>query len=89
MLHLVGEKYIYEILRSLSESPKRYTDLKQVCSSDRTLTRKLQNLQDAGLVDTEMGKKGRKAVINYRLTDRGRAVFSKADGLVRQEQEPL
>ncbi len=84
LLRLVGEKYVYEILRTLSESPKRYSDLKPVCASDRTLTRKIQRLQDAGLVDTEMGKMGRKSVINYRLTAKGEAVFSRIDGLVHQ-----
>ena len=51
---------------------------------DGTLTRKLQRLQDAGLVDTEIGKMGRKSVINYRLTAKGGAVFSRIDGLVHQ-----
>ena len=81
LISLLGEKYVLDIMSSLDAGPKRYTQLKDACPIDRTLTEKLRKLQDAGLVGTEARSVNKKPAIHYNLTKRGIAVLRHFEGL--------
>ena len=53
-----------------------FVDLKRLCSlTDGNLARHLQTLQDAGMVEVEKARDGRRSVTFINLSDDGRAQF--------------
>ena len=87
LIHLLGEKYVLDILASLDAGPKRYTELKKACPVDRTLTEKLRKLQDAGLIGTEARTVEKKPAIHYILTKRGSTVLRHFEALIGQIED--
>jgi len=75
LVRLVGEKYILEILQSISQKPRRFSDLKGVCSSDTTRTRKLNSIKDAGLIKAQIMKEKKRAFIYFILTEKGEDIL--------------
>lgn len=63
-----------------------FTELKDLCSlTDGNLSRHMQVLQDAGLVEVWKGTQGRKRTQTLvRMTDQGRARFLQYLGLLEQ-----
>ncbi len=66
------------ILSSLSEGPKRFSDLTDVCKNERTRTDKLRRLEKAKLVTTASKKAGKRTFVYYQLTNKGMAIFEEA-----------
>lgn len=68
IFEIVGRPYALEILESLHESPKRYSDL--AVFNDKTKTKRLRELEKSGLIKPIL-KKGKRPVICYSLTEKG------------------
>ena len=64
------------IVESLSKDPARFVDLKEACSHDSTLTKRLRELSEAGLITTKIVTKNKRPQIHYALTERGQEVFA-------------
>jgi DNA-binding MarR family transcriptional regulator len=75
---VIHEKARLGILTSLLTHPTGllFNDLKQLCAlTDGNLSRHLQILQDAGLVEVWKGFKGKRPQTLCRITDEGKARF--------------
>lgn len=75
---VIHEKARLGLLTSLMAAPKglAFGDLKQLCGlTDGNLSRHLQVLQEAGLVEIRKGQDGPRPLTTCRLTPAGRARF--------------
>jgi DNA-binding transcriptional ArsR family regulator len=75
---IIHEKARLGMLTSLITHPKglAFADLKQLCGlTDGNLSRHLQVLQEAGLVEIHKGYEGNRPQTNCRLTKEGRRRF--------------
>jgi DNA-binding HxlR family transcriptional regulator len=75
---IIHEKARLGMLTSLITHPKglAFADLKQLCGlTDGNLSRHLQVLQEAGLVEIRKGYEGNRPQTNCRLTKEGRRRF--------------
>lgn len=75
---IIHEKARLGMLTSLITHPKglAFADLKQLCGlTDGNLSRHLQVLQEAGLVEIRKGYEGNRPQTNCRLTREGRRRF--------------
>jgi len=75
VLAAIGKPYAMDIIESLSKGPARFVDLKGACSHDSTLTKRLRELTDTGLIKTEIVTKNKRPQVHYALTERGQEVF--------------
>lgn len=80
-LEQVGERWSLLVIRDLLSGPKRFTDLMKRLAgiTPKTLTQRLRELTDAGLV-AEDRQPGRREVW-YQLTDAGRELETITDAL--------
>jgi DNA-binding MarR family transcriptional regulator len=84
---VLHEKARLGILSSLTANPQGllFTELKSLCSlTDGNLSRHMQVLQDAGLVEVWKGSQGRRPQTLVRLTEQGRARFMDYIGVLEQ-----
>lgn len=68
IIQMVGKPYILEIMKSLSEQPRRFVDLSNACKNEKTRTIRLRELDGANLIDTISIKVGKRSFVHYRLT---------------------
>ena len=80
-IEMLGRKGALMILDSLARSPKRYNELRETCSSDRTLSLRLKELEDSGLIGGIRKKSGGRYAVYYSMTERGREVIEKIKGI--------
>ena len=77
---VIHEKARLGMLTSLMAHPKglAFADLKQLCGlTDGNLSRHLQVLQEAGLIEVTKGYEGNRPHTTCRLTKAGRQAFTK------------
>src|SRR5687767_8143491 len=82
---VLHEKARLGILSSLVANPQGllFTELKELCSlTDGNLSRHMQVLQDAGLVEVWKGSQGKRTQTLVRMTDKGRARFMEYIGVL-------
>jgi len=61
ILHLMGKKYSYEILNTISNmSNARFKDLRRVCPIERMRTQRLKELEESGMIKSSVMKLGRR-----------------------------
>lgn len=80
-LEVIGERWSLLIVRDLLLGPRRFTDLQRSLSdiTPTRLTSRLRRLEEAGILDREVGESGRE--VWYRLTDAGFAFGPTIDAL--------
>ncbi len=71
----IGKPYSMDILESLFESPKRFTDLNKVCPIEKTRSKRLKELTNEDLIGTIIKLIGKRNFIHYILTEKGEEVF--------------
>lgn len=81
LVEIIGKPYAMNVLEALSEKPARFVDLKKACSHDSTLTKRLRELTDAGLVETTSVVENKRPFICYQLTRHGDYLFKTIDNL--------
>lgn len=74
-IRLLGKKWTGMIIRVLLGGPRRFSDFKRQIPtlSDRLLTERLRELEDHGILVREVFP-DRPVTIEYRLSDKGRAL---------------
>lgn len=75
---IMGKPYSMDILHSLFESPKRFTDLGKACPIEKTRIKRLKELMDEKLVEVIVKPIGKRNFVHYRLTKKGEEMFRKA-----------
>jgi DNA-binding HxlR family transcriptional regulator len=73
----IGKPYSLDIMMSLFESPKRFTDLNKACPIEKTRTKRLKELLDEGLIDVTVKPIGKRNFMHYILTKKGEDTFKK------------
>ena len=84
---VLHEKARLGILSSLMANPQGllFTELKELCSlTDGNLSRHMQVLQDAGLIETWKGSQGKRTQTLVRMTEKGRDRFMQYIGVLEQ-----
>lgn len=84
---VLHEKARLGILSSLMANPKGllFTELKTLCRlTDGNLSRHMQVLEDAGLVEIWKGSQGKRPQTLFRLTEQGRTRFMEYIGVLEQ-----
>ena len=84
---VLHEKARLGILSSLVANPRGllFTELKSLCSlTDGNLSRHMQVLQDAGLVEVWKGSQGNRSQTLVRMTEPGRTRFLEYIGVLEQ-----
>lgn len=74
-VELIGRRWTGAILRALLDGSARFGEIQARVPdlSDRLLSERLKELEDAGIVDREV-EDGRPVQVRYRLTKRGEAL---------------
>lgn len=95
-IELLGKRWTGLILRSLLEGPRRFTEITGYVEglSDRLLSERLQELEQAGIVERRVNT-GRPVTVEYTLTEKGNnlraaleAIQMWADRWIPQEELP-
>ena len=77
IVELLGKKGSLRILDSLLNAPLRYHELRETCSSDKTLSERLKQLEENEFIETISQKADGRFFVHYIITDRGRQVLEK------------
>ena len=74
-MSFLGKKWTGLILRSLMNSPRRFTEMSEYVPglSDRLLSHRLQELEEAGIVERRVYSQ-KPVLVEYSLTDQGQAL---------------
>ena len=75
---VIGKVYALDILESLFESPKRFSDLNKACPIEKTRSQRLKELKVQGLIETTIKEKAGRDFVHYKLTEKGQEVLRKA-----------
>ncbi len=81
---LLGKRWTGLILRALIEGPRRFTDIRTYVEglSDRLLSERLQELEEAGIVERTVFP-GPPVTVEYALTEKGRSLRPVLEALQR------
>lgn len=69
------KQYYLEILKSLSEGAKRYSDLDVACLNEATRSIKLREMLKEGLIETFVQQDKKRMAVYYRLTGKGKKLL--------------
>lgn len=74
-MSILGKKWTCIMLRCLMEAPRRFSDISTYVSglSDRLLSQRLQELEEAGIVERQVFAQ-RPVTVEYSLTEKGQAL---------------
>lgn len=61
----------------LAKGATRFKDLSKVCPREATLTMRLRELENQGLIETEAVKTGKERFFAYKLTEKGVKIAQK------------
>lgn len=76
----VAKPYALDILEELKKKPMRFSDLKKICLSQKTLTVRLHELEELNVIETIIQKpKNQKVIILYSLTNKGKQTLESAN----------
>ncbi len=78
LVMVIGKPYCLDILESLFESPKRFSDLGAACGIEKTRVKRLKELKAEGLVEVIVKEKGKRDFMHYKITEKGESVLRKA-----------
>ncbi len=85
-IRFLGQSYVLDLLDALSEKPKRFTDLADICPNESTRTQRVKKLEELRLIETTTIKIKKRAFIHYTLTEKGRKVLQVAGRLESGER---
>ena len=77
IIMVIGKPYSMDILQSLFESPKRFTDLGRACPIEKTRSKRLKELSDNNLIEAIVKPIGKRNFVHYTLTKEGESSFKK------------
>jgi len=76
LINLLGKTGSLSLLESLN-LPKRYSELKHLTASDKTLAERLKELEENKLIETVSLKSGTRFFVHYQITSAGKKVLEK------------
>ena len=81
-IELIGRRWTGAIISMMLKGAERFCEFREAIPgiSDRLLTERLKELEDARIVVREVGD-SRPPSVTYRLTDKGRALAPVLDGI--------
>ena len=83
-LQEIMKPYALDIIEELRKKPMRFSELKKVCLSQKTLTNRLHDLEELNVIKTIIEKpKGQKVKVYYTLTDKGKETIETALNFAR------
>ena len=69
----ISKPYALDILEQLLKKPMRFSELKKICLSQKTLTNRLHELEEVKAIQTIVEKpKKQKVIVFYSLTSKGK-----------------
>jgi len=78
-LHEIGKPYALDILEELQKKPMRFSELKKLCLSQKTLTIRLHELEEVNAIQTIVEKpRKQKVKVFYSLTSKGKQTIELA-----------
>lgn len=77
IISVLSKKGTLKILTMLTESPKRYNELRKTVSSDKTISQRLRELEANKLIETISQKSGSRFFIHYRITEKAVKIMIK------------
>jgi DNA-binding HxlR family transcriptional regulator len=80
IIRFVARPYVIEVLNALKE-PKRYKELKLVCNNDKTLAKRIKELNDLELIEPVAVKSKSKYANFYSITKKGLDILKKIEKL--------
>jgi len=90
VIRVLGKSKVIEILRSLKDGEKSFTDLQfDIRAQISTTQRAVDALTGIGLIEREEAKRGGKRVVIYRLTPLGQEVLRWLDDFDRRTKKLL
>ncbi len=75
---VIGKPYSLEILESLFENPKRFSDLNKACPIEKTRAKRLKELKEHGLIEVIIMERKSRSFMHYKLTEKGESALRKA-----------
>ena len=72
---LVFKRYAIQILRLIGEKPKRFSELRKEIRNKRTLSSRISELLEFGLVEIIPVRVGQKYANYYKLTTKGKEII--------------
>ena len=82
-VELIGRRWAGAILYALTGGPLHFAELKEAVPgmSDRLLSHRLKELEEAGLVRREVQEAGKRVRVSYELTQKGHSLEPVIGGL--------
>ena len=82
-LQEVAKPYALDILGELNRDNRRFSELKSLCKSQKTLTVRLYELEELGAIKKiiETPKKS-KIIVFYTITEKGKKILHLAEGFL-------
>lgn len=73
---VLGRRWTGLILRALADEPRRFCEITAYVPglSDRLLSERLKELEDAGIVERRIQQEERPVLVEYAMTDKGLAL---------------
>ena len=87
IMHLIGKKYTYEMLRSLEKGSKRFKAMHDVCKIEKMRVQRLRELESLELIKVRAKRIGRRAVSIYSLSEKGKKALKLAENIKKLETE--
>ena len=85
-LQEIAKPYALEIMETLLYKPMRFSELKKICLSQKTLTVRLHELEECNVVTTVVEKpKKQKVRVFYTLTPKGKSSVELALNIAKLE----
>ncbi len=76
IIRFLTNKDVLRCLEKISQQESRFTDLAEVCPSERMRSLRLAELEDVGLIKKAPKYEGKKIRIVYQITSRGKRVLT-------------
>ena len=75
--YFLEKKGAAALIISLNKTPARFKDLKKVINREGTLSRRIRELEDLKIIETEIVQDGRRKYFGYKLTNKGMSIKEK------------
>jgi DNA-binding HxlR family transcriptional regulator len=83
-LQEIAKPYALDILEELKKKPMRFSELKKICLSQKTLTIRLHELEEVNAIQTIIEKpRKQKVKVFYSLTSKGKQTIEIASELTQ------
>ena len=74
----------YNIILESLDKPKRYSQLKHLTASDKTLAERIKELTKHKLIETVSLKSGNRFFVHYKITEKGEEILKRVKELTKQ-----